>query len=219
METLDEKMIAHEIFILGVGHWTDVIIELAEDCGYNVAGLFHYNDDRTGEVIHGIPVINSTYNLFNRMTVKGVNFAVSVGDNKIRSSLAKQIRSKGGITPSLIHSSAFVAKNVKLNEGTFIIERAIVQTGVTIGKDSVVSVGASAHHHSTIGEGCYLAGGSSLGAYIDMKNYAFLGLGVITIPGKVKYIGENALIGAGSVVVKDVDANTVVFGNPARVKP
>jgi len=30
-------------------------------------------------------------------------------------------------------------------------------------------------------------------------------------------IGENALIGAGSVVVKDVPANSIVVGNPARV--
>jgi acetyltransferase-like isoleucine patch superfamily enzyme len=30
-------------------------------------------------------------------------------------------------------------------------------------------------------------------------------------------IGENALVGAGSVVTKDVPANTIVAGNPARV--
>ena len=30
-------------------------------------------------------------------------------------------------------------------------------------------------------------------------------------------IGENALVGAGSVVVKDVPANSIVVGNPARV--
>ena len=31
-------------------------------------------------------------------------------------------------------------------------------------------------------------------------------------------IGENALIGAGSVVTKDVPANAIVYGNPAKVK-
>lgn len=31
------------------------------------------------------------------------------------------------------------------------------------------------------------------------------------------YIGDNAIIGAGSVVVKDVPANAIVAGNPARV--
>lgn len=30
-------------------------------------------------------------------------------------------------------------------------------------------------------------------------------------------IGENAVVGAGSVVTRDVEANTVVVGNPARV--
>ena len=35
------------------------------------------------------------------------------------------------------------------------------------------------------------------------------------MPGVV--IGENSLIGSGSVVTKDVPANSVAFGNPAKV--
>jgi maltose O-acetyltransferase len=43
----------------------------------------------------------------------------------------------------------------------------------------------------------------------------WLGGGVIVLPGVT--IGENSVIGAGSVVTKDVPANSVAVGNPARV--
>jgi len=205
------------IYILGIGHWTDVIIELAEDCGYNILGLFHYNNERTGELVQNIPVIGSTDDLFNSSLVKDNNFMVGIGNSKIRSLLAERIRLKRGITPTLIHPSAYVSRNTEIKKGVFITEHAKVQSGVIIREDSVISIGAMACHNSKIGKGCFLSAGSILGAYTDMRNYAFLGMGAITISDKVKYIGENVLIGAGAVVTKSVEDNLVLAGNPARV--
>jgi len=47
-----------------------------------------------------------------------------------------------------------------------------------------------------------------------VSDYASIGAGAVILPG-VK-IGRNALVGAGSVVTKNVPANAVVAGNPAR---
>ena len=44
---------------------------------------------------------------------------------------------------------------------------------------------------------------------------AWIGAGATILPGVT--IGENAVVGAGSVVTKDVEANTIVAGNPAKV--
>lgn len=44
---------------------------------------------------------------------------------------------------------------------------------------------------------------------------AWIGAGATILPGVT--VGENAVIGAGSVVTKDVEADTIVAGNPARV--
>lgn len=43
---------------------------------------------------------------------------------------------------------------------------------------------------------------------------AWIGAGATILPGVT--IGENAIVGAGSVVTKDVEADTIVVGNPAK---
>lgn len=50
---------------------------------------------------------------------------------------------------------------------------------------------------------------------ITLEGNVWLGGGVIVLAGVT--IGENSIVGAGSVVTKDVPANVVVAGNPARV--
>ena len=50
---------------------------------------------------------------------------------------------------------------------------------------------------------------------VILKHNCWIGAGASILPGVT--IGENAIVGAGSVVTKDVEANTVVAGNPAKV--
>lgn len=50
---------------------------------------------------------------------------------------------------------------------------------------------------------------------VHIKRNAWIGAGATILPGVT--IGENAIVGAGSVVTHDVEPNTVVAGNPARV--
>jgi maltose O-acetyltransferase len=47
-----------------------------------------------------------------------------------------------------------------------------------------------------------------------IENGAWVGSGVIILKGV--RIGQNAVVGAGSVVTRDVEANTVAAGNPAK---
>jgi UDP-2-acetamido-3-amino-2,3-dideoxy-glucuronate N-acetyltransferase len=47
-----------------------------------------------------------------------------------------------------------------------------------------------------------------------VKRGASIGGGAVILPGVV--IGENAMVGAGSVVTSDVKKNSLVFGNPAK---
>lgn len=50
---------------------------------------------------------------------------------------------------------------------------------------------------------------------VTIEDGAWIGAGVIILPGV--RIGKNAVIGAGSVVTKDIPANVVAVGNPCKV--
>lgn len=50
---------------------------------------------------------------------------------------------------------------------------------------------------------------------VHIKRNVWLGSGVIVLPGVT--IGENSIIGAGSVVTKDIPANVIAVGNPCKV--
>jgi maltose O-acetyltransferase len=50
---------------------------------------------------------------------------------------------------------------------------------------------------------------------ITIGDNVWLGGGAIVLPGVT--IGDNTVIGAGAVVTKDIPANSVAVGNPARV--
>ena len=50
---------------------------------------------------------------------------------------------------------------------------------------------------------------------VHIGKNCWLGAGVLVMPGVT--IGDNTVIGAGSVVTKDIPANVVAYGNPCRV--
>ncbi|MDS0525804.1 galactoside O-acetyltransferase [Clostridium sp. SHJSY1] len=50
---------------------------------------------------------------------------------------------------------------------------------------------------------------------VTIEDYVWIGSGVIICPGVT--IGKNSVIGAGSVVTKDIPANSIAVGNPCKV--
>ena len=107
-----------------------------------------------------------------------------------------------------------MGKNVKISSHSFICEGVTIEDDVFIGHN--VSFINDKYPRST-------KEGSRLQTEADwtviptlVKRGASIGTSSTIMCGV--NIGENAIVGAGSVVTKDVSANTIVAGVPARIK-
>ena len=112
-----------------------------------------------------------------------------------------------------IQKNAFIGKNCKISSHTFICEGVTIEDNVFIGHN--VTFINDAFPRAT-------AGGGELQTEADwaciptrVKKGASIGSSATLLCGIT--IGENAIVGAGSVVTRDVPADTIVAGNPARI--
>lgn len=112
-----------------------------------------------------------------------------------------------------IQKNAAVGKNCKISSHSFICEGVTIEDKVFIGH-GVMFINDS-YPRATSGNGALQTEADWKVERTVVRQGASVGSGA-TILANIT-IGENALIGAGAVVTKDVPANAVVAGNPARL--
>jgi acetyltransferase-like isoleucine patch superfamily enzyme len=112
-----------------------------------------------------------------------------------------------------IQKNARVGNNCKISSHTFVCEGVTIEDNAFIGH-SVTFINDS-YPRATAPNGHLQTEKDWKVELTIVKRGASIGSGT-TILANVT-IGENAIVGAGSVVTKDVPANTIVAGNPAKV--
>ena len=113
-----------------------------------------------------------------------------------------------------VQKNAAVGKNCKISSHTFICEGVTIEDDVFIGHG--VTFINDSYPRATAADGTLQTEADWTVEPTLVKKGASIGSGS-TILAKVT-IGEKAIIGAGSVVTKDVPANAIVAGNPAKEK-
>ena len=122
-----------------------------------------------------------------------------------------------------------VLPNAEIGENCNICSHCFIENDVKIGDNVTIKNGVYLWDGVTIEDNVFVGAGTTFtnDKYPRSKQHdvpilktvvkkgATLGANSTILPNLT--IGENAMVGAGSVVTKDVPANTVVCGNPARV--
>ena len=102
--------------------------------------------------------------------------------------------------------------NVKIGKRVVVMNNVLMMAagGITIDDDVMVAVNVQliSNNHDLYDHQIITC------KPVHLKRNCWIGAGATILPGVS--VGENAVVAAGAVVTKDVDANTVVGGNPAK---
>lgn len=112
-----------------------------------------------------------------------------------------------------IQKGARVGRNCKISSHTFICEGVTIEDEVFVGHG--VTFINDKYPRATTPDGPLQTEADWTVVPTTVKRGATLGSGATILCGVT--IGERAIVGAGAVVINDVDANTIVAGNPAQV--
>jgi len=112
-----------------------------------------------------------------------------------------------------IQKNASIGRNCKISSHTFICEGVDIEDDVFVGH-GVVFINDS-YPRATADDGRLQTEADWKVEHTVVRKGASIGSGSTVLSNVT--IGENALVGAGSVVTRDVPPNAIVAGNPARI--
>jgi len=197
-----------------------VLEEIIREQGGEVIALFD-NSPNVGPILKNVEILLglAAYEAWRQKHAneKNINAIDAIGGarGRDRRNFLEIFRKSGFGTPKLIHASATVSASAHIGDNSHILAGAVIAPMVEIGEACIVNTNASVDHESVIAAGVHIAPGSTLCGCVQVGENTLIGAGSVVLP-RVR-IGSNVVIGAGSVVTRDIPDAVVAWGSPAKI--
>lgn len=137
--------------------------------------------------------------------------------NRNRREMFEAVKGLGYRVISYVCSRAITWPDLTVGEGAFIFEANVIQPYVRIGINSVLWSGNHIGHDSTIGDHVFVASHVVVSGNCRIGDNTFIGVNATLRDGIT--IGANCVIGAGTLVLNDLPAGTVLKGTASEPLP
>ncbi|MBP7860894.1 acetyltransferase [bacterium] len=194
------------VVIFGAGGHAKVVKDVLELSNWRIVA---YVDTFTEvEELEGIPVYSDTSKLAPQ------KFIVAIGNNTVRQKCFLSLTQLGWQPITAIHPSAIIAKTATIGSGTVMMPGCIVNSDSRIGQNCIINSKALIEHDCVIGDHVHIAPGATLGGSCEVGIGCLVGIGATLLPQKM--MKERSILGAGAVLIKNLEADKVAYGIPAK---
>lgn len=142
-------------------------------------------------------------------------FVLAIGNMDARRRTFEAITEKGGRFLTIVHPRAYVANTAQLAEGVVIYPFAAVSNNARLDVGVKLNYYASVGHDTQLGSYCLLAPYATVNGFGILEEEVYLSTHS-TIAPQVR-VGARSKLSANSAAMRDVPADSLVFGVPGRV--
>jgi len=212
---------AKKVLIIGGEGNGGVVASLIEDNKkrfgdneFEVAGFI--NDYEKGKTINGYPVLGGTDEIdtFLKQDYYFIYAIHMIGRNILTEKVFDKMNIPLERFAIIVHKSAFVADNAILEPGVVVMSNTYIGPGAKIGACSLVLANALIGHNTKVGKLCHFSVGAIVSSYITIGKVSDVTLGARVL--EKRKIGDYAVVGAHSLVTKNVPDYEIHVGSPAK---
>ena len=214
-------METRELLIFGAGGFGREVASWAGRAewhgrGFAVAGFI--DDNAPATELNGRPVLTLEAAAARH---PGASVIATVGDPRLRERLIGKALDAGLVaTAPLVHPNVeYDHDYVEFAEGVVVCAGCILTVNISVQAHAQINLDCTVGHDAVIGAYSTLSPGVHISGNVTLERCAFMGTGAVTVnglPGRPLVIGEDAVVGAGAVVTKEVPGGATVTGVPAR---
>ncbi|WP_418732773.1 acetyltransferase [Dysosmobacter sp.] len=206
------------LIIVGAGDFGREVSWVAErmNAQMPVWELLGFVDDSNvmrGKSVDGYPVLGPVSYL---ETIEEPTYVVcSIGTGYIRKKVMEQVLKNPYLQPAtLIDPAVVIGRNVQIEPGCVICAGTVLAISCRISENSIVNLNCTIGHDTVLEPYCTVHPGSNLSGRVHVGDCTDIGTGTKIIQGLS--VCPGCIIGAGSVVVKNITEPGTYVGVPAR---
>ena len=207
-----------KMYIVGAGGLGRELLQIIKEINeasptWEIAGFL----DNNTEALKGV---ECDYEVVGRNSdwepKEGEVFAMAIADPAAKQLRSQEMKAKGAVFPAIIHPTAQITQFSRYGEGLIMFPYSKLSVNSEVG-DFVTIFSSGVGHDVFIDDYSTLSGMSSILRNVRIGKRVFVGANVAIAQDVT--VGDDAYLGIGSVVLKDVPAKMKTFGNPARLMP
>lgn len=206
----------NDLYIIGAGGFSREVAWLVERINevkptWNIKGFIDADESRWGTKEGDYPIVGGDEYLKNLGEVYAV---CAIAATNLRKRVTEKMKDSGVKFATLIDPSVIISKKVEIGEGTIICAGSIITVDIKIGKHVIVNLDCTIGHDDVIDDFVTIYPSANISGNVYVGECCELGTGMKVIQGK--RIADNTIIGAGAVVIRDIEECGTYVGSPVR---